>query len=116
MNILAVDCGIKTNQLRCLANRGARIKLVPWNYDFRDERGNTDYRGIIISLPSLCHCIDIDGIFISNGPGDPAILTDTVTNISSYISLAANARPVFGICMGHALLCQAIGSDIYKMK
>ena len=41
VSVLAVDCGIKTNQLRCLADRGARVKLVPWDYDFTAEEGQS---------------------------------------------------------------------------
>ena len=54
MKILVVDVGLKNNQLRCLISRGAALKVVPWNYDFNAD---TDY----------------DGLFLSNGPGNPAV-------------------------------------------
>ena len=53
LNIIAVDVGLKFNQIRCLAQRGARVKVVPYDYDFSAE--------------------DYDGLFLSNGPGDPAV-------------------------------------------
>ena len=61
------------------------------------------------------HSLDIDGVFLSNGPGDPGMLTSTVGHLSSYLSQPA-AKPVFGICMGHAVLSQAIGATTFKMK
>ena len=67
-------------------------------------------------LPSLPPPpLDLDGLFLSNGPGDPEMLAATVSHIRAYIS-HPTARPVFGICMGHALLSQAIGAKIFKMK
>jgi len=52
--ICAVDCGLKINQLRCFLKRGARVDLVPWNFNFLNE--------------------EFDGLFVSNGPGDPQVI------------------------------------------
>ena len=57
----------------------------------------------------------VDGLFLSNGPGNPAMLTVTVSRLRAYLSLP-HTPPVFGICMGHALLSQAVGASIFKMK
>ena len=70
----------------------------------------TSFVKIFISLTT-----GIDGLFLSNGPGDPAMLTETVSRLKAYLSLP-HTPPVFGICMGHALLSQAIGASIFKMK
>lgn len=123
MTVVAVDCGIKNNQLRCLANRGARLKLVPWDYDFTQEKSQwlcwvaglscTAARIVLVRLASSR--VDMDGLFLSNGPGDPVMLSVTVSRVRSYLALPS-AGPVFGICMGHALLSQAIGASIFKMK
>jgi carbamoyl-phosphate synthase / aspartate carbamoyltransferase len=87
---------MKNNQLRCFLNRGVEVKVCPWDYDFSGEK-------------------DYDGLFISNGPGDPSVLRDTmVKRISEVLKL--NRAPVFGICLGHQLLAQAAGASTEKMK
>ncbi|XP_027201907.2 carbamoyl-phosphate synthetase 2, aspartate transcarbamylase, and dihydroorotase rudimentary [Dermatophagoides pteronyssinus] len=91
--ILAIDCGIKYNQIRCLARRGARVKVVPWNWPLDKE--------------------DFDGLFISNGPGDPSFCDKTVENIAKLID---GERPIFGICLGHQILSRVAGAKTYKMK
>ncbi|KAG5900494.1 hypothetical protein JTB14_010905 [Gonioctena quinquepunctata] len=93
--ICAVDCGLKYNQIRCLISRGARVDVVPWNHKF-----NID---------------EYDGLFLSNGPGNPEMCKDTITNIKAVIN-ADKVKPIFGICLGHQLLCMAIGCTSYKMK
>lgn len=93
--ICVVDCGLKYNQLRCFLNRGARVDVVPWN-----------------------HALDpaeYDGLFLSNGPGDPAMCKTTVNNIRSVLA-KQTIKPIFGICLGHQLLSVAAGCDTYKMK
>ena len=92
--IVLVDCGVKTNILRCLLKRQVEIIRVPWNYDFT----------------SLAY----DGLFISNGPGDPDTCEEAVLNIRK--AMAVSDKPIFGICMGNQLLAKAGGASIYKLK
>ena len=62
-----------------------------------------------------CHCAVLDGVFISNGPGDPAYCNKTSENIGKFIS-SELYKPVFGICLGHQLLCRGIGAQTFKLK
>ncbi|KAK0735784.1 hypothetical protein B0T21DRAFT_290282 [Apiosordaria backusii] len=94
IRILCLDVGMKYNQLRCFLNRGVEVLVCPWDYDFSKE--------------------EYDGLFISNGPGDPAVMKDTVKHIST--ALAENKTPVFGICLGHQLLARASGAQTVKLK
>ncbi|KAK4536958.1 hypothetical protein CDCA_CDCA10G2983 [Cyanidium caldarium] len=96
LHVVAVDCGLKYNQLRCLLRRGCRVTVVPWDYDFNAE--------------ALSSC---DGLFLSNGPGDPTMVSSTVAHIRTWL---AARRPVFGICLGHQLLSLAAGCRTYKLK
>ena len=59
---------------------------------------------------------DFDGLFLSNGPGDPALCSTTVGNIKQFIDSRSERRPLFGICVGHQLLSRAIGAQTFKMK
>lgn len=93
--ICAIDCGLKYNQIRCLVNRGARVDLVPW-----DHKINVD---------------EYDGLFLSNGPGDPKMCQATIEHIKNVIK-GSVIKPIFGICLGHQLLSVAIGCTSYKMK
>ncbi|KAI1175084.1 pyrABCN [Nemania sp. FL0916] len=96
LRVLCLDVGMKNNQLRCFLSRGVEVKVCPWDHDFSNEQ-------------------DYDGLFISNGPGDPAVLRETtVKNIANTLEL--NRTPVFGICLGHQLLAQAAGASTEKMK
>lgn len=97
MRVVCVDVGLKYNQLRCLINRGVEVEVVPWDYDFPKLAGK-----------------EYDGLFISNGPGDPALMADTVKHIASAMQEART--PIFGICLGHQLLARAAGADTVKMK
>ena len=89
--------GLKFNQLRCFISRGIEVLVVPWNYDFPNLVGN-----------------DYDGLFISNGPGDPALLAPTADNVA--IAVKQNKTPIFAICLGHQILARASGAQTLKMK
>ena len=91
--VVLIDCGVKTNIIRCLIRRGVEIIRVPWNYDFNE--------------------LEYDGLFISNGPGNPENCRMTVDNIRRAM---LNDKPIFGICMGNQLLAKASGAAIYKLK
>nr|XP_031860128.1 carbamoyl-phosphate synthase, large subunit [Kwoniella shandongensis]KAA5527200.1 carbamoyl-phosphate synthase, large subunit [Kwoniella shandongensis] len=96
MRVIAVDVGMKWNQIRCFRERGVEVKVVPWDYDFNAE-----------SEP-------YDGLFVSNGPGDPSMVKETIANLSR--ALETSKVPVFGICLGHQLLALASGASTRKMK
>ncbi|KAL8989582.1 MAG: hypothetical protein Q9177_001558, partial [Variospora cf. flavescens] len=97
LRVLCVDVGLKYNQLRCLLRRGVEVLVVPWDYDFPKLAGQ-----------------DYDGLFISNGPGDPAMLETTVRHLAT--ALGENRAPIFAICLGHQLLARAAGARTMKMK
>lgn len=92
--ILLVDFGLKNNILRCLLSRNCTIVRVPWNYDFTIEK--------------------YDGLFLSNGPGNPEIYHVPI----NYIRYVINKRsePIFGICLGNQLLGIAAGGNTSKLK
>lgn len=92
-NVVLVDCGVKNNIIRCLLRRGAHVIRVPWDYDFTT--------------------IDYDGLFISNGPGNPNFAEVTVANIKKAFEIG---KPICGICMGNQLLSKAAGAKVYKLK
>ncbi|KAF8948128.1 hypothetical protein BGZ47_006386 [Haplosporangium gracile] len=95
LRIVAVDVGMKYNQIRCFVARGVEVKVVPWDYDFNAD---TDY----------------DGLFISNGPGDPTMTKITIAHLTKALQIART--PIFGICLGHQLLALASGATTKKMK
>eukprot|EP01132_Coremiostelium_polycephalum_P007604 gene7604-9349_t len=97
--VIVLDCGIKYNQIRCLLNRGMDIKVVPWDYD-------------VVAKEPLDQW---DGLFISNGPGDPALCSTAIENIRKVLALPT-PKPVFGVCMGNQLLGHAAGCKTHKMK
>lgn len=90
--IALVDCGVKNNILRCLLNRDTTIIRVPYDYDFTTEK--------------------YDGLFISNGPGDPKMNTKTIEHLEKAMQ---QNIPIMGICLGNQLLALAAGADTYKL-
>ena len=91
--VVLVDCGVKHNIIRCLLQRDTTVVRVPWDYDF--------------------NALEYDGLFISNGPGNPAYCEETVANIRTAME---TDKPIFGICMGNQLLSMAGGAKTYKLK
>lgn len=94
--VVAIDFGIKRNILRRLVSYGCRVIVVP---------ANTPGEEILKYNP--------DGIFLSNGPGDPAAVTE---GIETTKHLLGASKPVFGICMGHQILGLSLGADTFKLK
>ncbi len=88
-----VDCGVKNNIIRQLLRFDTTVTRLPWDYDFNQD--------------------DFDGIFLTNGPGDPKKCTRTIKNLQK--ALTGN-KPVFGICLGSQLMALAAGADTYKLK
>ena len=94
-HVVAFDYGAKRNILRCLVDSGFRVTVVP---------ANTSSEAVLALNP--------DGIFLSNGPGDPAALPYAVESIRGLLG----KKPIFGICLGHQLLARALGASTYKLK
>lgn len=94
-HVVAYDFGIKRNMLRLLAGKGCRITVVP---------ATTPAADVLALEP--------DGIFLSNGPGDPAACTYAVTAVRELLG----RKPIFGICLGHQILGLALGASTYKLK
>uniref|UniRef100_A0A182JI15 Uncharacterized protein n=2 Tax=Anopheles atroparvus TaxID=41427 RepID=A0A182JI15_ANOAO len=95
--ICAIDCGLKLNQVRCFVQRGARVDVVPWN-----------------ARPDPA---EYDGLFLSNGPGDPEMCREVVDNLRQVLQGGAQpAKPIFGICLGHQILATAAGCRTFKMR
>ena len=95
LNVVAIDCGIKLNIIRSLNARGCNVTVMPYN---------TTTEEVIKMKP--------DGIFLSNGPGDPQ-------DVSPVIELVRELRgkyPIFGICLGHQIISLACGAETYKLK
>jgi carbamoyl-phosphate synthase small subunit len=90
--IIAIDCGMKENIIRNLLNFPIRVKRVPHDYDFSAE--------------------EFDGIFISNGPGDPTHCKETIKILQKALT---KKKPTFGICLGTQLLALAVGAKTYKL-
>ena len=94
-HVVAIDCGMKMNIVRSLNKRGCKVTIVPWN-----------------TPAEAITALDPDGIFISNGPGDPTDVPQTIETIKNLIG----RYPVFGICLGHQIISLAYGAKTYKLK
>jgi carbamoyl-phosphate synthase small subunit len=98
LHVVAYDFGIKHNILRCLRDEGIRTTVVP---------SNTSVDEVLAHRP--------DGVFLSNGPGDPGALEDIIGRMQELLARTLDI-PVFGICLGHQLLCLALGGKTYKLE
>lgn len=94
-NVVAIDCGIKHNIIRSLNARGCNVTVMPYNTSAED---------VIKCKP--------DGIFLSNGPGDP----EDVTPVIELVRQLKGKYPIFGICLGHQMISLALGAETYKLK
>ncbi len=94
-NVVALDCGAKLNILRNLVDCGCDVTVLPYDAD-----------------PAQINGYKPDGLFISNGPGDPAAVTATIESLKQL----RGKLPIFGICLGHQLLSRALGADTFKLK
>ena len=94
-HVVAIDCGMKTNIVRSLNARGCNVTIVPWD-----------------TTASVIERLCPDGIFISNGPGDPTDVPEVVKTIQAL----RGKYPIFGICLGHQIIALAYGAKTYKLK
>ncbi len=94
-HVVAIDYGMKWNILRCLVQVGCKVTVVP---------GTCRAEEVLAYKP--------DGIFLSNGPGDPAALGYAVDTVKGLLG----KKPIFGICLGHQLIGQALGGSTFKLK
>ena len=94
-NVVAYDCGVKRSILDGLVRAGCAVTCVPWD---------TPAETVLAQNP--------DGVFLSNGPGDPDAVSGTYTQVEKLLG----KLPVFGICLGHQMMCKAAGADIEKLK
>jgi carbamoyl-phosphate synthase small subunit len=95
LSVVAMDCGAKRNILRSLVDCGCEVTVLPYDAD-----------------PGLVLDHKPDGLFISNGPGDPSAVTETIQNLKQL----CGRLPIFGICLGHQLLSLALGADTFKLR
>ena len=95
LRVILVDFGCKNNIIRCLLDRGVSLLVVPWNH----QLGKEEY----------------DGIMLSNGPGDPAMMTFAIQNLRREMR-KDNPVPIFGVCMGNQVLGLAAGAKTYKLS
>ncbi|MDO5035916.1 MAG: carbamoyl-phosphate synthase (glutamine-hydrolyzing) large subunit [Porphyromonas sp.] len=91
--VVLVDCGVKQSLIKQLLSRGLNVRLVPWDYDFTSDT--------------------LDGVVISNGPGDPRLLTPLIERVRE---LMKGDTPIFGVGMGHQVIALAAGMEVTKMQ
>lgn len=94
-DVVAIDCGIKMNIVRKLNEKGCNVTVVPYNITAEE----------ILSMKP-------DGLFLSNGPGNP----EDVTEVIEVVKALKGKLPIFGICLGHQMICLALGAKTFKMK
>lgn len=94
-HVVAIDCGMKTNILRSFNKRGCKVTVVPWN-----------------TAAAEIEKLYPDGIFISNGPGDPTDVHPVIDTIKAL----RGKYPIFGICLGHQIISLVYGAKTYKLK
>ncbi|MFQ5511604.1 MAG: glutamine-hydrolyzing carbamoyl-phosphate synthase small subunit [Candidatus Krumholzibacteriia bacterium] len=92
LHIGVVDCGVKNNILRCLLKRGAKVSVLPWDYDLQGH--------------------EYDGLLLSNGPGDPKRAAVIASRVAKLLS---DPKPIFGICLGCQVLGMATGGKTFKL-
>jgi len=96
--VIAIDCGMKNNIIRHLVKRGVELTVVPWNYPFAAEMDQ------------------YDGLFLSNGPGDPTMCKETIQELEKVITCPDDkVKPIFGICLGNQLMGIAAGGQAEKL-
>lgn len=91
--VIAVDCGMKESMLRILLGYSLEVVRVPYNYDYSEE--------------------EFDGVFLSNGPGDPLECQETIAVLRKVM---AREKPIYGVCLGSQMLALAAGGQTYKLK
>jgi len=91
--VVLIDTGSKKNIIRSFLDRGVSVLRVPWDYDYSDEQ--------------------FDGIMLTNGPGDPTMVSETIGILKQHLS---KDKPIFGICLGHQILSLAAGAQSYKLQ
>eukprot|EP00577_Skeletonema_sp_RCC1716_P004026 CAMPEP_0113386096 /NCGR_PEP_ID=MMETSP0013_2-20120614/7825_1 /TAXON_ID=2843 ORGANISM="Skeletonema costatum, Strain 1716" /NCGR_SAMPLE_ID=MMETSP0013_2 /ASSEMBLY_ACC=CAM_ASM_000158 /LENGTH=1523 /DNA_ID=CAMNT_0000268911 /DNA_START=186 /DNA_END=4757 /DNA_ORIENTATION=+ /assembly_acc=CAM_ASM_000158 len=98
IKIMGVDCGMKYNMIRLLVDRGCELTIVPWDHPFAADMHK------------------FDGLFLSNGPGDPISCDKTIEQLRQAISVPDDqVKPIFGICLGNQLLGIAAGGEAKKL-
>ncbi len=93
--VVVLDCGVKDGTIRSLLAQGVEVIRVPWNYDFND--------------------LEFDGLYLAEGPGNPAVLKESIANVKKFIE-ASHAKPCLGVGLGLQLLALASGATIEKLK
>ncbi len=95
LHVAAIDCGMKLNIVRSLQKMGCKVTVLPWN-----------------TRPETIEELHPDGVFLSNGPGDPKDVPETV----ELVKALHGKYPIFGICLGHQILSLSYGAETYKLK